>query len=184
MRIGNGAWDQSQLDTYGWLLASSWFAETHSVDGADSEQTHQTQFVHDVVEHAIARFDETDEGIWEVRGGRQHFLFSKLMMWLAVDIGLRLEAHRPGHALDLARWREARDQMRRRIEDEGVDHERGVFVQAFGSKALDASALQIASIGFLPASDPRFVATVEAIDEELGRGGHIYRYLLRGWPRR
>ena len=176
VRIGNAAWDQSQLDTYGWLLASSWFAETHSADEAVAEVSHDTRFVHDVVEQAISRFDESDAGIWETRGGHQHFLFSKLMMWLAVDIGIRIEARQGGHAVDLPRWREARDGMRRRIEQEGVDQQRGVFVQAFGSTALDASALQIATIGFLPPSDPRFVATVDAIDDELNQGGHIYRY--------
>ncbi|MFV2062717.1 MAG: glycoside hydrolase family 15 protein [Chloroflexota bacterium] len=176
VRIGNGAWNQTQLDTYGWLLASSWFAVTHSNELAGTRDPHYTQFVHDVVELAIDRFDSVDEGIWEVRGGRQHFLFSKLMMWLTTDIGVRLEERQGGHAAELARWRKARDEMRRRIETEGVDAERGVFTQAFGSSALDASALQIASMGFLPANDPRYLATIEAIDSELSEGGHIYRY--------
>ena len=176
VRVGNGAWDQSQLDTYGWLLASSWFAATHSSDVTGADRAHYTQFVHDVVEMAIDRFDEIDEGIWEVRGSSQHFIFSKLMMWLAVDIGVRLEERFGAHVDDLPRWRAARDEMRRRIENEGVDPARGVFTQAFGSTALDASALQIGNLGFLPNDDPRILATIEAIDKELNEGGHIYRY--------
>lgn len=174
VRIGNGAWDQSQLDTYGWLLASSWFAATHAADVGDGGDSHYTQFVHDVVELAIDRFDEKDEGIWEVRGGSQHFLFSKLMMWLAVDLGVRLEERQGIHTDELPRWREARDEMRRRIETEGVDGD--VFTQALGSTALDASALQLANVGFLEADDPRFLATIDAIDAELSNEGHIYRY--------
>lgn len=177
VRIGNGAWHQSQLDTYGWLLASSWFAATHAADVGDGGDAHYTQFVHDVVELAIDRFDEKDEGIWEVRGGSQHFLFSKLMMWLAVDLAIRLEERHGAHTDELPRWRAARDQMRQTIEAEGMDAERGIFTQALGSKALDASALQLANLGFLEADDPRFLATIEAIDQDLSNQGHIYRYL-------
>ena len=176
VRIGNGAWNQTQLDTYGWLLASSWFAASHAGDGTGLDDEHFTAFVHDVAEMAIERFDEKDDGIWEVRGGQQHFLFSKLMMWLAVDIGIRLE-ERAGHLAELPRWRAARDEMRRRIETEGVDPVSGAFTQALGSTALDASALQVGNLGFLPPDDPRVLATIEAIDQHLSHDGHIYRYL-------
>ncbi len=127
-------------------------------------------------ELAIDEFDVVDEGIWEVRGGARHFLFSKLLMWLAVDLGIRLVERHDGAAAVPSRWRRARDQMRRRIETEGVDPVRGVFTQAFGSTALDAAALQVPNVGFLPPDDPRVLATIEAIDEELGVNGHIYRY--------
>jgi GH15 family glucan-1,4-alpha-glucosidase len=176
VRIGNGAWNQSQLDTYGWLLASTWFSAAHTGNLGEHDDPHYARFVREVVDLAIDRFDETDEGIWEVRGGRQHFLFSKLLMWLAVDLGVRLIERHDGAVAVPGRWRHARDEMRRRIETEGVDHERGVFTQALGSTALDASALQIANLGFLPPDDPRVLATIEAIDRELGVKGHIYRY--------
>ena len=127
-------------------------------------------------ELAIDEFDVVDEGIWEVRGGAQHFLFSKLLMWLAVDLGIRLVEEHDGADAVPGPWRVARDEMRHRIETEGVDPARGVFTQAFGSTALDASALQIPNVGFLPADDPRVLATIEAIDRELGLNGHIYRY--------
>jgi GH15 family glucan-1,4-alpha-glucosidase len=176
VRIGNGAWDQLQLDTYGWLTAAARFMFEHVRDLDQPLDPHFAQFQKDVVELAIRRFDEADEGIWEVRGGRRHFLFSKLLMWLAVDLGIDLVGRVEGSTSIPAHWAPARDEMRRRIETEGVDPGRGVFTQAFGSTALDASALQVPIIGFLPANDPRVLATIEAIDEELGLNGHIYRY--------
>jgi GH15 family glucan-1,4-alpha-glucosidase len=177
VRIGNGAWDQTQHDTYGWLLASTWFNTAHGGEFGRHADPHYERFLEDIVELAIDEFDVVDEGIWEVRGGARHFLFSKLLMWLAVDLGIRLIAEHDGDEAVPDHWRPARDAMRRRIETEGVDPARGVFTQAFGSTALDAAALQIPAIGFLPADDPRVLATIEAIDEELGINGHIYRYL-------
>jgi GH15 family glucan-1,4-alpha-glucosidase len=175
VRIGNGAWDQTQHDTYGWLLASNWI-DVHSGEPGDHQDAHYEQFLEEVVGLAIDEFDEVDEGIWEVRGGARHFLFSKLAMWLAVDLGIRIIERHDGADAVPAGWRTARDRMRTRIETEGVDQQRGVFTQAFGSTALDAAALQIPTIGFLPASDPRVLATIEAIDRDLGINGHIYRY--------
>ena len=176
VRIGNDAWRQTQLDIYGWLVASSWFMATHVREMGEPMDAHFMRFLHDVIDIAVDRFDDIDEGIWEVRGGSRAFLFSKLLMWLAVDIGIQLVERQEGSAEVPDRWRTAVTEMRRRIEDEGVDHERGVFTQAFGTKDLDASALQVANLGFLPPDDPRILATIEAIDEELGVHGHIYRY--------
>jgi len=176
VRIGNGAWDQTQHDTYGWLLASTWFNTAHGGEFGRHADPHYERFLEDIVELAIDEFDVVDEGIWEVRGGARHFLFSKMLMWLAVDLGIRLIEEHDGADAVPAYWRPARDSMRRRIETEGFDPARGVFTQAFGSTALDAAALQIPNIGFLPADDPRVLATIEAIDEELGVNGHIYRY--------
>ena len=176
MRIGNGAWNQTQHDTYGWLLASTWFAAAHSGDVGAHADEHYVRFLDEVVELAIAEFDVVDEGIWEVRGRAQHFLFSKLLMWLTVDLGIRLVERHDGAGAVSARWRLALDEMRQRIESEGIDPARGVFTQAFGSTALDATGLQVAAVGFLPPDDPRVLATIEAIDRELSVNGHIYRY--------
>lgn len=176
VRSGNAAWSQSQLDTYGWLVSSTWFTATHEHDVGEGVDQHYVRFLHDVVDIAVQRFDETDEGIWEVRASPRHYLFSKLMMWLAVDDGIRLVEREEGVSAVPPGWREARDEMRRRIVTDGVDQERGVFTQAFGSPELDASALQIANLGFLPPDDPRVLATIEAVDRELGVDGHIYRY--------
>lgn len=176
VRIGNAAWDQSQHDTYGWLLASTWFASAHSGEAGEHLDSHYAQFLDEVVDLAITQFETADEGIWEVRGGSRHFLFSKLLMWLAVDRGISLIDRHDGAGAVPEHWFGARDEMRRRIEVDGLDHERGVFTQAFGSTSLDASALQVSNLGFLPPDDPRVMATVEAIDKELGVNGHIYRY--------
>jgi GH15 family glucan-1,4-alpha-glucosidase len=176
VRIGNGAWQQTQHDTFGWLLASSWFDFAHTGELDEALDPHYRRFLEAVVGRAIDEFDVVDEGIWEVRGGARHFLFSKLLMWLAVDLGIRLFERLDGEDTVPASWHRARAEMRRRIETEGVDAERGVFTQAFGSTALDAAALQIPNLGFLPARDPRVLATIEAIDRDLGVNGHIYRY--------
>jgi alpha,alpha-trehalase len=176
VRIGNGAWDQFQLDVYGELLFAVWFALRRygglKLQGA--------AFLREVVEMTIRRWQQPDEGIWETRGGRQHFVFSKLMAWLTLDCGIRLlelveDPARNG--TDRQRWEQVRDQIRSRIEAEGVDPATGVFVQAFDSKALDAAALQIGLRGFLPFADPRVRATVDRIAAELTRNGHVYRYL-------
>ena len=177
VRIGNGAWDQLQLDTYGWLASAAAFMFNNVHEIGEVFDPHYVQFQKDIVEQAIAHFDDIDEGIWEVRGGRQHFLFSKLLMWLAVDTCSALIVAAEGPDAVPAHWEPAAAEMRRRIETEGVDPERGVFTQSFGSTALDAAALQVPLVGFLPADDPRVLATIDAIDDELGDGGHIYRYL-------
>lgn len=176
VRIGNAAWDQSQHDTYGWLLASTWFNASHTGEAGQHGDGHDERFIEEVVGLAIDQFDTTDEGIWEVRGGSRHFLFSKILMWLAVDRGISLIERHDGLDAVPGHWLKARDAMRNRIETEGVDQARGVFTQAFGSTSLDAAALQVANLGFLPADDPRVLATIEAIDKELGVNGHIYRY--------
>ena len=181
VRVGNGAWDQLQIDTFGEIIAASWFVRQCLPPGTSLLDERRERFLADVVDIAIARFEDQDEGIWEVRGGRQHFIFSKLMSWIAVDRGISLAEHAGVHADEiLDRWRAARDDMRTRIEAEGVDPKTNAFTQAFGSTTLDASALQVGLRGFLPMDDPRILATIDAIDRELTKNGHVYRYRGRG----
>jgi alpha,alpha-trehalase len=180
VRVGNGAWNQFQLDTYGELLEAVLvytlvLRRDHSPSVLGQPMT---MFLREVVETAIRRWQDADEGIWEVRGGRQHFVFSKLMAWVTVDRGLRL-LRSSLESADLERWTAVRDEIRSRIEVEGVDPDSGAFVQAFGSRSLDASTLQLGLRGFLPFHDPRIRATTERIDRELTRNGHVYRYLDR-----
>jgi GH15 family glucan-1,4-alpha-glucosidase len=179
VRVGNGAWNQFQLDTYGELLEAV-LLHVLLLRGQTSAPLGQPfgTFLRDVVETAIRRWQDADEGIWEVRGGRQHFVFSKLMAWVAVDRGLRL-LRTSLDSVDVERWTAVRDEIRARIENEGVDPESGAFVQALGSRSLDASTLQLGLRGFLPFDDPRILATIERIDRELTRNGHVYRYLDR-----
>ncbi|QSQ25355.1 glycoside hydrolase family 15 protein [Pyxidicoccus parkwayensis] len=184
VRIGNGAFDQFQMDTYGELVGVMYnlvkrLDFSYEEQQSDPRMRFWMEFVKQVVDTAARRWNEPDDGIWETRGGRQHFVFSKVMAWLALDRGIILFERLPELKPDLDGWRRARDDVRRAIEAEGVDPETGAFVQAFGQKALDATALQILLTGFLPPDDPRVKATVERIDKELTREGHVYRYIER-----
>jgi len=171
VRVGNAAFQQTQLDVYGHLLqlAWRWHERGHSPDA------YYWRFLTELVEAAAAGWMVPDRGIWEVRGRRQHFVHSKVMCWAAVDSGLRL-AKECGHRVSDRRWRAIRKQIREGIETKGYDDERGVFVRAFGSKELDASALLIPSVGFVDYDDERMVRTVDAVWQELSDGDLLLRY--------
>src|SRR6516165_3793991 len=121
-------------------------------------------------------WDQPDEGIWEVRGPRRHFVHSKVMAWVAFD--------RACHAVTLGlpgpgdRWREIRDRIHAQVCDSGYNQARGAFTQAYGSAQLDAAVLLIPEVGFLPPGDPRVVSTVQAIQRDLVSGGLVRRYQL------
>ncbi len=118
---------------------------------------------------------EPDEGIWEVRGPRRHFTHSKVMAWVAFDRAV-LAVETLGRKGPVDRWREIRDEIHETVCDEGFDAEIGAFTQSFGSPQLDASVLLIPLVGFLPATDPRMVSTVAAIEGSLVDGGFVHRY--------
>jgi GH15 family glucan-1,4-alpha-glucosidase len=172
VRVGNDAWDQLQLDVYGELLA----AAAMLADQFGEIDERLAGFLVAVADTAAARWREPDRGIWEVRGEPRHFLFSKLMCWVALDraIGLapKLGA---GHHAD--RWAKVRDEVRDAILTEGWSDRAGAYAQAFGSDDLDASALMLAVFGFLPATDARMAATIDAIATRLtDQHGFVYRY--------
>ena len=171
VRVGNRAARQVQLDIYGELLemAWEWHASGHPTDAED------WKFLRDVVETACRRWQETDRGIWEVRGEPRHYVHSKVLCWAAVNRGIHL-AEANGFEAPLARWQAARDEMRAVIEREGYDAARGTFVQAFGETGLDAAVLLLPRVSFLRYDDPRMVSTVEVICRELDRGGLLLRY--------
>jgi GH15 family glucan-1,4-alpha-glucosidase len=170
VRIGNAAYKQIQHDVWGAMLDSV-YLHTKSRD-------YMPEVVWPIlkrsVECAIENWKKPDRGIWEVRGEPQHFTSSKVMCWVAADRGARLaELHGD---LELAnRWQAAADEIKADILEHGVD-ERGVFVQHYGAKALDASVLLIPLVRFLPPNDPRVRATVLAISEELTVDGMVLRY--------
>ncbi len=173
VRIGNGAFDQRQHDVWGAVLDSV-YLHTRSRDRLDDRLwpilTRQ-------VECAMEYWREPDRGIWEVRGEPKHFTSSKVMCWVAADRGARLARLR--EAWDLAiRWQAVADQMHEDICANGVD-ERGVFVQSYGSTALDASLLLVPLFRFLPGDDPRVRATVLAIADELTEDGLVLRYRVK-----
>jgi GH15 family glucan-1,4-alpha-glucosidase len=185
VRIGNAAAQQRQLDIYGEVLATASMryrarapqAERSADSGGATSgpPADVWTLLRGLVEQAAAHWQDVDQGIWEVRGGPQPFLYSKLMCWVALDQGVRLAEE---HGLDapLDRWRTTREAIRAAIETRGYDATLGAFTQAFGSRALDASALAIPRAGFLPATDPRVRSTVELIRTTLTHNGLVRRY--------
>ncbi|MCX4821886.1 glycoside hydrolase family 15 protein [Streptomyces sp. NBC_01142] len=178
VRVGNGAWDQFQLDTYGELLEATLLIL--KLRGRQIIAPRGVRFLRDVVDLNIKRWKEPDEGIWEIRGERRNFVFSKLMAWAAVDCGIRLLDMVPAPAQEPGlreRWAQARQEIRTTLETKGVDPKTGAFLQAFDHDELDASSLQVSLRGFLPGNDPRILATIDRTEAELTRNGHVYRYL-------
>ena len=170
VRIGNAASDQFQLDVYGEVIDALYQASASGLRASPNEWELQTVLL-DYLEGA---WRKPDEGIWEVRGERQHFTHSKVMAWAATDRMVRL-ARRFHRDAPIRRWVALRDEIRKEVLERAVD-ERGVFVQSYGSTHLDASALVVPIVGFLPADDPRVVRTVEAIQRELVENGFVLRY--------
>lgn len=172
VRFGNAAASQLQLDAYGELLDLAW--RWHRRGNSPDDDT--WRFLTELVETAATRWNEPDSGFWEMRGATLHFVFSKVCCWMALDRGIRL-AEECMRQAPVRRWRQVRDDIRHAIETEGYDEKRGIFTQAFGEDALDATALLIPATGFLPYTDPRMERTVEAIRTDLTRDGMVLRYL-------
>jgi GH15 family glucan-1,4-alpha-glucosidase len=129
-----------------------------------------------VLGHLAKIWDQPDEGIWEVRGPPQHFTHSKVMAWVAFDRAVKIREQRGGSGQALQRWRHVRDQIHEDVCRKAFDPDLGSFVQAYGSKALDASLLLLPLVGFLPPSDPRIVGTVKTIEQRLMADGFVCRY--------
>jgi GH15 family glucan-1,4-alpha-glucosidase len=172
VRIGNGAYDQQQHDVWGMLLDS--LAAHAPQGGAVAPETWEG--VAGLVDEAIARSSEPDQGIWEMRGAPKHFVASKVMCWVAADRGAVLARARNDDER-AQRWQSAADAIKSEVLEKGVD-ERGVFVQHYDAKDLDASNLLIPIMGFLPPDDDRVHATVLAIADELTDDGLVLRYRL------
>ena len=171
VRIGNGAWDQKQHDVWGMLLDS---VVIHARRIGQQLPDTGWELVARLADDAAAAWREPDRGIWEVRGEPQHFTASKILCWVALDRGIRLAEAR-GDEKRAARWREEAEVIKAEVCERGVDA-RGVFVQHYGTEALDASALLIPIMGFLPPDDERVRATVLAIADELTEDGLVLRY--------
>jgi GH15 family glucan-1,4-alpha-glucosidase len=130
-----------------------------------------------LVEHVCAHWQETDSGIWEIRGEPQHFVYSKVMCWVALDRGIKA-AEQVGLEADLVRWYRVRDQIRTDILTHGYNTAIGAFTQSYDNIALDASALLLPLVGFIAPDDPRMRSTVDRIIEQLtDKHGFVYRYL-------
>jgi GH15 family glucan-1,4-alpha-glucosidase len=171
VRIGNGASQQLQLDVFGETFDVMF--QTLKAGMAPSERGRALHSV--VLEHLATAWRQPDEGVWETRGGRQHFVHSKVMAWVAFDRADKLEAQAFNESG--RRWREIADEIHAEVCERGFDHDLNSFVQAYGSKQLDASLLMIPLVGFLPATDPRIQGTLRAIEDRLLIDGEfVLRY--------
>jgi GH15 family glucan-1,4-alpha-glucosidase len=170
IRVGNAASEQFQLDVYGEAMDALHHARLHGLPFV--EEAWDIQKV--LLDFLEGQWKEPDEGIWEVRGPRRHFTHSKVMAWVGMDRAIK--AAEAGADGPVDRWRRCRDEIHADVLANGVD-DRGVFVQSYGSRSLDASVLMVPLVGFLPPSDPRVKATVEAIETELMHDGFVRRYI-------
>ncbi|MFE3603190.1 glycoside hydrolase family 15 protein [Streptomyces sp. NPDC059096] len=176
VRVGNGAAHQLQLDVYGEVTEALHLAHMTGLARNDYASVLQLKLIRYLEKH----WDQPDEGIWEVRGPRRHFVHSKVMAWVAVDRTIKLiesgDADGP-----LERWRELRDDIHHDVCEKGYDKERNTFTQSYGSQELDASLLLIPQMGFLPPDDKRVIGTIEAIQRELStEDGFVLRYPTSG----
>jgi GH15 family glucan-1,4-alpha-glucosidase len=171
VRIGNGAAGQFQLEVYGELLNTGY----ELVRRGEELSPRVKNLLRKVADHVVEVWQKPDYGIWEVRGEKQHFTYSKVMAWVAMDRALLLAEH---HGLDgdVGLWTETATRIRRDILDNGYDPKRRAFVQAYGSQELDAANLRIPLMEFLPADDPRVQETIDRTLEELTENDLVYRY--------
>ncbi|MET0626875.1 MAG: glycoside hydrolase family 15 protein [Acidimicrobiia bacterium] len=172
VRVGNAASEQFQLDVYGEVLTS--LSLMREAVGESSEGG-SWDFEVALLEYLEGAWHHPDDGIWEVRGGRQHFTHSKMMAWVGFDRAVRT-AEKLGLPGPIDRWRQARDDVHAQVCDEGYDADKGSFTQAYGSKSMDASLLTMPMFGFLPATDERMIGTVAAVERELLHDGYVLRY--------
>jgi GH15 family glucan-1,4-alpha-glucosidase len=170
VRIGNAAVGQRQLDVYGEVID----AITLGREAGLRFDRHTWSLIRALLRFLSSNWDQPDEGIWEVRGPRRHFVHSKVMAWVAFDRAIRTaELGQPG---SVEQWRAARDRIHAEVCELGYDTERGTFTQYYGSSELDAAVLMIPEVGFLPPDDPRVISTVRTIQRELVKEGLVLRY--------
>jgi alpha,alpha-trehalase len=171
VRVGNGAWDQVQLDVYGELLNS-----LHLYRERLGELHPEIQaFVADLADTAARRWHETDSGMWEMRGDPRHHLSSKVLCWTALDRAIKLAPSLGEHA-KVDEWTKARDEIRDAVLERGWSEKRQAHAQSFDSDELDAAQLLMPILGFLPATDERMRSTIEAIARDLTEDGLVLRY--------
>ncbi|MFJ9344715.1 glycoside hydrolase family 15 protein [Streptomyces sp. NPDC101733] len=171
VRAGNGAVDQLQLDIYGEAVHA--LAQAGTLTEAVGYDAWQAAA--GLLDWLCDHWDRPDEGIWETRGGRRDFTYSRLMCWVAFDRGIR-QATLLARPADLPRWTAARDEVLRQIMDRGWNRERAAFVQQYDGEVLDASLLLMPMVGFVGPRDPRWLSTLDAMDEELVSDSLVYRY--------
>jgi GH15 family glucan-1,4-alpha-glucosidase len=175
VRIGNAASEQLQIDVYGEVMDALYQARVHGL----AKERHAWALQLTLLEHLEGAWPEPDQGIWEIRGPRRHFVHSKVMAWVAFDRGVRT-VEEQGFDGPADRWREVRERIEREVYEHGYDDGLGSFVQSYGSREVDASLLILPLVGFIPASDPRMRGTIEAVERELLEDGLVRRYRSHG----
>ena len=171
VRIGNGAAHQLQLDIYGEALDAVY----HATRAGLSVPHRGWTAIREVLDWLVEHWDQPDEGIWETRGGRQPFTYGRVMSWVALDRGIRL-AHESGRPAATTAWARARDQIYDQVMSKGWHDTRQAFVQHYHTDILDAALLRMPTVGFIAPRDPRWLATLSAMDVELVTDSLVYRY--------
>ena len=171
VRVGNAAHAQLQLDVYGELIDAFYQSRLAELK-LDQESW---ALARTIVDHVGDVWDQPDHGIWERRGERKHYVFSKVMTWVAIDRAIK-GAERFGYDAPFDRWRGLRDAICRSVCDNGFDVSHNTFVESYGSQSLDASLLLLPAVGFLPATDPRIRGTIAAVEKHMMRDGFVLRH--------
>jgi GH15 family glucan-1,4-alpha-glucosidase len=171
VRIGNGAVDQFQLDVPGEVLDAMYFAREAGIP----PDPHAWSVQHAILETVADKWEQPDEGIWEVRGGQRNFVHSKVMAWVAADRGAKTirDYGLPG---DAKRWQGLADTIKKQVCEQGFNSDMNSFVQYYGADATDASLLLLPLVGFLPATDPMIKGTIARVEDELEHDGFVERY--------
>jgi GH15 family glucan-1,4-alpha-glucosidase len=177
VRVGNDAATQLQLDIYGELIDSVYLYNKYGTPIYHDAWAHVCRIIDWVSEN----WHLPDEGIWETRGGRQRFTYSRLMSWVAVERAVRIARQR-GLPADIVRWMAARDEIYEEIMTRGWNEERGAFVQHYDSDVLDASTLLMPLVKFISPTDPRWLSTLDVMTEELVSDSLVYRYNAKASP--
>jgi GH15 family glucan-1,4-alpha-glucosidase len=171
VRIGNGAATQLQMDMYGALMDAVYLYNKHGSSISHDLWVNLCR----LLDYVCDNWEQRDEGIWEVRGGRQHFVYSKVMCWVALDRGIRL-ADKRGFPGNRTRWMTERDRIYRQVMERGWNPQVGAFVQHYESESLDAANLIMPLVFFVSPTDPRMLATIDRTLEQLALGSLVYRY--------
>jgi GH15 family glucan-1,4-alpha-glucosidase len=172
VRIGNAAAEQFQLDVYGEVAV----ALERTPEAAEDIRVPSTELQAALIDHLCEVWKLPDDGIWETRTERRHYVHSKVMAWVALDRAIKYYERFDGSG-NVKLWRKNRDMLHKEICTKGFDKKLNSFTQAYGSRSLDASCLRLAMVGFLPLGDPRIVGTVDAIQKHLMKDGLVQRYI-------
>ena len=172
VRVGNAAYSQVQLDIYGEILDA---AQIYAQKGGEINESYW-EFLINIVDYVSRNWGNADDGIWETRGNQDHFVFSKVWCWVAIDRAIKTASYLQDNR-HIDKWKRTRWEIKKDILDKGFNPEKGTFVQSYGSNLLDASLLTMPLVGFINPRDPRSISTVRAIEKELtSTQGFVYRY--------